>query len=1404
VSLQQSRSAPAEISFRVADAESHPVSLALSYSVGGGDLLPASMVSGVSDSGEPVTAELQSLASSADGVVHTKLWDFLSDLGGDHFRQDVTLHLEFQDSVIQVSLSSGLGNDPPTVSNVQFPSGELRERVLASFVVSDSSSDVVSIRVEYDVVGDAEGFLPARSASLGPQEPTPDPTIVGVQTTPQGILDNFIWSVEFDLVDREEQVHLRFTPDDGVVAGEPWVSPLVKVDTNAEPVVEIDGELFASNPDSRGGIPIPLTISDDEGDRVEVVVQWRKEGEEYPALPTDVDELRAVLDDAELRSHLQIATERPRVLQGMAVGLGAVQDTGAVKVRLEPPPTRYRSGHLPAFHPVNREVEILRRYSVPRPTQSSWSANPLVEPVGAAPLSEGLKAVVVDRPTPGSWRLQEVQLATGVVQRVIATGTSGDPTAFALEQPDQQALLLAALDGDEVNGVWHLHRIALADGTEEFHIQSDLPGLAGVEQGRIRDVDCLGTRVVLATVGSSLLKVFAGVGVPPAPRAVAIATLDQPWGIAVRRSLPNSAYVAESGQDRILHVDLVTYALRELPAGGIGLAAPQDLAMESQGAWLLAVTDDPASTGLELRSVPLQSSVSVDADSVADAPVHQIAGGIAEAASLQTGPNLLRILGSPAGNDLSVAGGLLQRRTVAHYDVSSGIATVHDAFDPRITDRRHLLTWRVHDCLNPIDATPEAGRCFFVWDSTEVWDGTIFLRACAFDDELGLADTTRTPRFLTNQFDAEPETFSVGTSIRAILGGDLEGDGDVDLLACSLTNHLIPVRHEDGEVFSNTALSTGAFPEAVIQGDFNSDGLQDVACTCKNSGELNVYHQGADFTFPDFLSLSTDVATPKGLAACDLDSDGRVDLISANFSSDNLTIFYQDAAGMLVDPPQSLFIAGMRPFEVDAGDLDGDGDLDLVSANKQRIAVAIFWQEGFRQFSATPTELSSAGLGIPRDVRIADLSSDGLADILVRADGGTGIHLQQPDGSFLYHPQSPFSSGSRLEIADFNADGRLDFLAGTAFHLQQSDGSFEPIERLGASVGPLTARDFDGDGKIDVATTTTSSVIGIFVQSEMALKSDSTLGPTSGRALLADLDANGLVDLVRGFGEISIYLQETPGVFLGPPIQLAEQLLGSLRDLAVVDIERDGDLDVVILDFDEVIIFKQKEPGEFLPVPQLILDLAIGAVDLLARDLDKDGRVDIAIASTSEDRVQVFFQDSSGAFAEVASLTGLVDATSTVAEDLDGDNLMDLVVSHRNALSVFRQSPPGQFTATTQVMTSTAFPGARLIDVTGDGVVDLLTGGSGVRLFEATSPGVFSATPQVLGSGGITLLQSLDFDQNGLLDFVDLFETSIILQEAPGVFVVRDLPASHMMSSDIDGDGVMDFVANDGLYYGGR
>ena len=135
----------------------------------------------------------------------------------------------------------------------------------------------------------------------------------------------------------------------------------------------------------------------------------------------------------------------------------------------------------------------------------------------------------------------------------------------------------------------------------------------------------------------------------------------------------------------------------------------------------------------------------------------------------------------------------------------------------------------------------------------------------------------------------------------------------------------------------------------------------------EGSDNLTTFFQVGPGVFdpvPMVLGDSSVTDLPNAVIATDLDSDGDLELVSANFISGSLTIFFQDGTGLFDPVPLALTDPSptFTPSSVTAADFDGDGNLDLAASNFLEERLTVFFQSAPSVFNPSPLRISG-----PRD-----------------------------------------------------------------------------------------------------------------------------------------------------------------------------------------------------------------------------------------------------------------------------------------------------------------------------------------------------------------------------------------------------------------------------------------------------
>jgi hypothetical protein len=369
-----------------------------------------------------------------------------------------------------------------------------------------------------------------------------------------------------------------------------------------------------------------------------------------------------------------------------------------------------------------------------------------------------------------------------------------------------------------------------------------------------------------------------------------------------------------------------------------------------------------------------------------------------------------------------------------------------------------------------------------------------------------------------------------------------------------------------------------------------------------------------DRTLPSFAAQVTyPVGTgPQAIATADLRHDGKLDLVTANFGANTISVQLGNGNGTF--GAATSYAVGTEPAAVAVGDFNGDGKLDIVTANEGDNTVSVLIGNGDGTFQAAK---SYAVGSQPVSVAVGDF--DGKLDIVTANQGDDTVSLLpgNGDGTFgaVQKAASLSAPAQSLAVGDFNGDGKLDLAVATRGTDGFWTGSYGQYYFSGAS--PLvTVLLGNGNG--------TFTTDGSYTLPRPLDVPPSSFPPPSMTA--ADLNGDGKPDLVvtdAYDGAVDVLLNSGNGTFTGPT---PFSNIGGPVSVAVADLNGDGKPDVVTTNWsDTVSVLPGNGKGEF--GNPYMFTVGSGPVSVAAGGFNGDGLTDLAVATTNSNNVSVLLNN---------------------------------------------------------------------------------------------------------------------------------------------------------------------------------
>ena len=686
------------------------------------------------------------------------------------------------------------------------------------------------------------------------------------------------------------------------------------------------------------------------------------------------------------------------------------------------------------------------------------------------------------------------------------------------------------------------------------------------------------------------------------------------------------------------------------------------------------------------------------------------------------------------------------------------------------------------------------------------------------DNTISVFRNTGTPGYITSGSLAARVNFTTGTAPYKVVIGDIDGDGIPDLTVANYTDNTLSIFRNTSTSGSITTSSlaakvdftTGTGPVDIVIGDIDGDGKPDLASSNYAGNTVSVFRNtssSGSITSGSFAA-KVDFTTgtgPNAVAIGDINGDGKPDLAASNYTSSTVSLFRNTGSSGSITTNSLAnkidFTTGSGPWDVKIGDIDGDGKPDLSVVNSDINTFTVF-----RNTMATPLPPTissftptSGPIGTAVTITGTNFSTTAANNIVwfgavqatATASTATQLTVTVPTGA-TYQPitvtvngltaytSAPFSvTFPSTRIIDATAFAtKVDFTTGTGPY--------------GAAVG-----DIDGDGKPDLIVPNINSTnisvyrnistSGSITTGSFAAKVDFTTGTGPSGVAVGDLDGDGKPDIA-----VIYYSSNTVSVFrnISTSGSITTSSLATKVDfvtgtnpsgLAIGDLDGDGKPDIVVTNnsSNTISVFRNISTTGSLSTSSFAARVDIisgsGPTEISVRDLDGDGKPDLAVVNDGANTVSVFRNISTSGSITTSSFAAKVDFNTGSGPwgigigDVDGDGKPDMAVTNQtgNSVSVFRNtSTAGSITASSfatkiDFTTGTTPFEVAFGDMDGDGKPEMIVqnyASNSVSVFRNTSISGSVTTSSFSSKVDFTAGTSpvagavCDFDGDGRLD----------------------------------------------------
>lgn len=289
---------------------------------------------------------------------------------------------------------------------------------------------------------------------------------------------------------------------------------------------------------------------------------------------------------------------------------------------------------------------------------------------------------------------------------------------------------------------------------------------------------------------------------------------------------------------------------------------------------------------------------------------------------------------------------------------------------------------------------------------------------------------------------------------------DYDNDGSIDAFSVTWYGQKNSLHRQRAgkfeKVFPGDIAKDNTFSESASWGDYDNDGFVDLYLA-NSAGVLTnfLYHNNRDGTFSKITTgaIVTDAVPSRSVDWCDLDNDGDIDLFVGNEGGANESLYWNNGNGTFTAETSGAIVNdGGDSFGSSVGDIDNDGDFDVLVVNHGNQNEFLYLNNGNKTFTKVTSDIVVNSAGYSVGSAFGDLDNDGDLDLMVtNAFSGSAqtknfLFLNNGDGSFVKVDTGIVSNDPGwsygVAFGDYDRDGDLDIATGNCFGASQNNALY--------------------------------------------------------------------------------------------------------------------------------------------------------------------------------------------------------------------------------------------------------------------------------------------------------------------------------------------------------------------------